>query len=184
MQITVDKGDALDLRIAAGAQLIFSEAFQAPQHADRVISLRAANEPSVAPAAPIGLAVPPFGEFWKGQGGYNAGLCRGVEGLGNGRMYYVVLAIEEVKLKWNAGLERARNLKIDGHSDFSVPFRREQSVMFGIAPELFKKEWHWSCEQHAGSSGSAWVQYFGNGYQGNGHKDDEYLVRFVRRVFI
>lgn len=130
------------------------------------------------------LAVPAFGGVWPGEGGRNVGLCRGFAEVGDGRDYYLILAEDEAKLKWKDAVAWAKKLKIDGHDDFSLMYRREQSVAFGIAPELFKKEWHWSGEQHAGGSDYAWLQGFGNGDQGTGLKGLEYPVRAVRRVFI
>lgn len=44
--------------------------------------------------------------------------------------------------------------------------------------------WYWSSTQYAGLGGSAWVQDFGGGYQGIGHKSDAFLARVVRRVAI
>lgn len=52
-------------------------------------------------------------------------------------------------------------------------------------PEAFEAdEWYWTSTQHAGNSCCAWMQYFGDGNQNYGHKDYEYLVRFVRSVAI
>jgi hypothetical protein len=49
-------------------------------------------------------------------------------------------------------------------------------------PELFQKEWYWSCEQHADDSDYAWYQFFGYGNQNNWHKGSNNRARAVRRV--
>jgi hypothetical protein len=51
-------------------------------------------------------------------------------------------------------------------------------------PEAFELAWYWSSTQHAALSGYAWMQDFGSGGQGYGHKSDDYRARAVRRIKI
>jgi len=57
-------------------------------------------------------------------------------------------------------------------------------LQYANVPELFEKEWYWSCEQHAGDVGFAWMQTFGDGGQSFGHEDDGFRARAVRRLII
>ena len=50
------------------------------------------------------------------------------------------------------------------------------------APEAFDAAWHWSSTQF--SATSAFMQYFGYGYQGYGRKGTGYHVRAVRRLLV
>lgn len=51
-------------------------------------------------------------------------------------------------------------------------------------PEAFALEWYWSSTQSAAASDYAWVQYFGDGSQGYGHKSLNNRARAVRRIKI
>jgi hypothetical protein len=48
--------------------------------------------------------------------------------------------------------------------------------------DAFAEAWYWSSTQHASYPSYAWVQYFNDGYQDYGHKDDEGRARVVRRL--
>lgn len=48
--------------------------------------------------------------------------------------------------------------------------------------EAFDTVWYWTSTQYAGDEAYAWVQHFDDGDQSNGHKDDDYRARAVRRV--
>jgi hypothetical protein len=48
--------------------------------------------------------------------------------------------------------------------------------------EAFEDTYYWSSTQHAGYSDVAWLQYFYDGYQDNGHKSDQWRARAVRRL--
>lgn len=50
--------------------------------------------------------------------------------------------------------------------------------------EAFEEDWYWSSTQYAGDEASAWCQTFGNGIQGDGHKDTPLRARAVRRLKI
>lgn len=65
----------------------------------------------------------------------------------------------------------------------ALPTRREQAVMFGNRNEgQYKPRWYWSGEQHAAEPSWAWIQHFGDGYQGNDRKASRSRARAVRRV--
>src|SRR6266850_3016156 len=46
-----------------------------------------------------------------------------------------------------------------------LPTRREQSLLMANAKQHIEGRWHWSSEQYAGASASAWFQSFYDGYQ-------------------
>jgi hypothetical protein len=123
------------------------------------------------------------GQEFKGEGGIFAGVVRGRDG---GPDYYLIVGPELNKdgQTWNEAMASAKKVKADGKNDFSLPYRNEQSIMFGNVPELFEKRWYWSCEQHASYSDCAWMQDFGNGNQDFNYKDISRRARAVRRLFI
>jgi hypothetical protein len=63
-----------------------------------------------------------------------------------------------------------------------LPTRREQSLLLANLKAEFQPRWYWSGEQHAGYSGYAWGQHFGNGDQDDGRKSYEGRARAVRRL--
>jgi len=65
-----------------------------------------------------------------------------------------------------------------------LPNRIEGAMLFAYLKAEFENEVYWLGEQYADASGYAWLQGFGNGYQGNWRKGNEYLARAVRRVTI
>lgn len=135
------------------------------------------------PASPgTPAAVPRIGAVWTGQGGTYAGLCRGVDGKPDYHLF--VHAAEQESIKWQAALDWAKGLSADGYTDFALPTRKEQAVLFGNVPELFKPQWYWSCEQHAEYSDWAWLQDFTSGNQYGDRKGDDYRARAVRRLII
>jgi hypothetical protein len=140
------------------------------------------NGISVIPRVDLhSINVPPLGSIWTGQGGIFTGLVRGRDGQPD---YLVITGSEIDQTTWEKAKSAAAALEIDGHKDFSLPFRAEQALQFANVPELFEKEWYWSCEQLAAGPGYAWVQLFGNGSQGLGHQSDVYRARAVRRLII
>lgn len=127
-------------------------------------------------------AVPRIGQPWPGQGGIYAGTVRGDEGQPD---YHLILAEpEREKINWNDAMAWAKKLEADGHSDLTLPTRREQAILFGNIKDRFAEAWYWSGEQHASTSDSAWCQYFTGGYQDYGHKDNDFRARAVRRLVI
>lgn len=69
---------------------------------------------------------------------------------------------------------------IDGNADWYLPSRRELSLCYANAPELFKDAWYWSSTQS--SDDGAWSQHFYYGLQNCLGKSYEGRVRLVRRV--
>lgn len=120
-----------------------------------------------------------IGQVKKGVGGVFAGIVRGRDGAPD---YYLIVGPDLGELPWDQAKEAAAAVKVDGHTDFELPFRTEQAVMYGNVPELFEQRWYWSQEQSAGSSACAWAQYFHNGLQGWLGKGYDFRARAVRRV--
>lgn len=78
---------------------------------------------------------------------------------------------------WNHAMQWAQDL------GFYLPFRREQSVMFGNRREgQYKLRWYWSCEQYAGDERYSWIQGFGFGSQSLTRKDGHLRARAIKRV--
>ncbi len=104
------------------------------------------------------------------QGEHYAGVI-----LDGGKVsHHLILLPDDVeKINWNDAMKLGE-----------LPTRREQSLLFANLKEKFKEAYYWSCEQHASTSDYAWLQYFANGYQYDGHKDDCYRARAVRRLVI
>lgn len=136
-----------------------------------------------ASAKPIAATHPRVGEKWPEQGGIYAGEVRGENGAPN---YHLILVDqpEPAAMPWQKAMDWAAGLKVHGFSDWALPTRREQRLLFVNAREHFQEEWYWSGEQHAAHSDNAWVQDFGDGYQDDDWKDDEYRVLAVRRIVI
>lgn len=135
---------------------------------------------STTPAAPTlrTISIPPLGAEW--HGGIYAGIVRGADGAPD---YHLILGPEAPKaLKWQPAMDWAASLDIDGHHDFALPTRREQSLLFANTGEHFKRDYYWSGAQYAGDDEYAWIQSFGNGYQFSYHKSYSYWARAVRRV--
>jgi hypothetical protein len=98
--------------------------------------------------------------------------------LPNGKTTHsILLPGDESVANWDAGMEWAKN------KDGDLPDRAEQALLYMHMPEEFQKDWYWSNTQHAGNSGIAWCQGFGNGNQSY-YKSAELRVRSVRRVTI
>lgn len=116
-----------------------------------------------------------------GQGGIYAGLMRGRDGAPD---YHLIVGPELPTSNWNAAVAAAAELEIDGHTDFTLPFRNEQSLLFANVPELFEKDWYWSGEQHASDPDCAWMQNFDLGDQDGCRKSVEFRARAVRRLKI
>jgi hypothetical protein len=129
-----------------------------------------------------GNTLPAIGTLWIGQGGIYAGNVRGDEGKSD---YALIVANVACNAgKWDAAIAWAKGVTADGHSDFTLPQRKEQAILFGNVPELFEKEWYWSGEQYASDPGYAWYQGFTNGNQSTSPKNYELRARAVRRLTI
>lgn len=124
------------------------------------------------------ITIPSIGEPWEGQGGIYAGLERAEDG----KMYHVIVGgMTDKEKTWKDAKKWAEAFSADGHTDFTLPTRREQSLCFSTIPEQFQRRWHWSCEQHAFDEDYAWAQYFGDGFQLHLLKSVKCLGCAVRR---
>jgi hypothetical protein len=163
-------------------------------------------EPAYAPLS----AIPRIGERWTGEGGYYAGVMRGVDGPD----YHLIVSDGAGNFKdieWaprpndTAAIADCDGLKntcallasdakypaaakcaefsCEGHNDYYLPARRELSLCFANVRELFDTDdWYWSSTQY--SAVSAWCQNFDGGGQSWRYKSYGSRVRAVRRVFI
>jgi len=119
---------------------------------------------------------PKIGEPWPGQGGIYAGIMRGRDGNPD---YHLIVGKATEPMPWGKAKD-----EVERHPEWSLPYRAEQALCYANVPELFEKEWYWSCEQHAGTAGYAWCQNFGNGNQYYNLKSNELRARAVRRLVI
>jgi len=125
------------------------------------------------------LTAPAIGAIWAEQGGIYAGLSRGEDGQPDA---HIVLHVSEApsRLKWQAGLDWAATVEVDGRIDFHVPTRFESALLYANLRELFDQSaWYWTSTQY--SELSAFTQYFDYGSQDDIGKKYEARVRAVRR---
>jgi hypothetical protein len=133
-------------------------------------------------ADPIPSSIPRIGTDDSLLGGVVAGVMRGRPGTFDGGDYLLIAGPEhDGAIAWQPATEWAEKLHLHGHTDWSLPYRKEQALLFANVPELFKSEYYWSCEQHADFAGYAWSQFFDDG-QGYWRKGFSSRVRAVRRV--
>lgn len=103
--------------------------------------------------------------------------------------------LANTKAMGKAGSELAKRilaLRIGKHTDWHLPSRLEQLVMFNELRELMafkpggkqgcESTWYWSSTQHAEVADYAWSQNFGYGSQGITRKDFKLRARAVRRI--
>ena len=64
----------------------------------------------------------------------------------------------------------------------TLPDRQEQALLYANCKDALPPVWCWSSETHEDDASFAWYCYFGNGYQGNGHKSYEGSAVAVRRL--
>lgn len=124
------------------------------------------------------ITAPAIGQHWPGQGGIYAGLVRGRDDQPD---YHLIVGPTLPVSNWKAAISAATEIEVEGHKDFTLPFRAEQAVLFGNVPELFEKNWYWSCKEHAAVPDYAWVQDFNYGIQSLSHKSIQGRARAVRR---
>ena len=125
---------------------------------------------------------PKIGEYWIGQGGIYAGMCRGRDGDPD---YHLILCKDapEQGFKWQAALDHAKTIEADGHQDITVPTRWESPILYANLQDQFDTDyWYWTSTQS--SESGAWYQRFFSGSQGTSLKVYERRVRFVRRLAI
>jgi len=108
------------------------------------------------------------------KGEIYAGIILGKEG----DYHLILLAPEAVEVDWEAAKKFAA--KISGE----LPTRREQSLLFTNLKEEFQGDQHWSSEQHAYYSDSAWCQNLYGGSQYGIIKNTLLRARAVRRLVI
>lgn len=89
--------------------------------------------------------------------------------------HLILLPGDQPVLSWQKATEWAAS--IEGE----LPTRREQALLYANLPSEFRKDWYWSGEQPAAHSGSAWSQYFYDGYQDYDNQGYERRARAVRR---
>ena len=166
--------------------------------------------PPVANVQPITAhSIPALGDYWPGQGGFNAGL---VAARGDVPAHYLIIAKDDVGAhEWGArGVESGATSKTDGlantvvlcnaegkhpaanactehraegHNDFYLPACAELYHCWVNVPDLFAKDsWYWSSSQR--SADYAFGMLFGDGGQDFNGKGNELRVRPVRRFFI
>ena len=109
----------------------------------------------------------------KGLQGAYAGIARGYNGEPDAILE--VLAEAPQKMSWQDAMKWAES------TGGRLPTRKEQALLFANVPELFEKDWYWSCEPYAGDEGYAWFQTFYSGYQYFYRKDSTLRARAVRR---
>jgi len=144
-----------------------------------VLERLADNSPVLMPQ---GLITPPLSQYWPGRGGIFVGTVLGIEGERN---YHLILGPEcENEMNHPGGMKYAADLEVEGHKDFTLPYRREQRFLFCNGHGHFKPRFYWSCEQHPADPGCAFGQYFDDGDQYYDHKSFKYPVRAVRRDYL
>ena len=109
------------------------------------------------------------------EGEIYAGAIIAPDGTGH---HVILLDGDNDDADWQTQMDWAKNLGGD------LPDRVEQALLWAHLKDRFQPEWYWSNTQHASYSDFAWLQYFDDGDQYYGHKDDEYRARAVRRVEI
>jgi hypothetical protein len=157
------------------------------------------------------ISLPAIGQHWPEQGGVLLGLMPGQNGTPD---YALILSGEPsadlVDVPWGeygqriegcssehnglantlamveAGNELAKRitaLSINGFTDWYLPSRNELRLAYVAARDQFAHDdWYWSSTQFSPSH--AWLQYFGDGYQGSDDKHYQGRARAVRRFLI
>ena len=121
-----------------------------------------------------------IGDEWTWHGGIYAGIARGRDGDADYRLFVgPELAADGVT--WQDAMQRAEALDHNGVTDWALPTRHEQALMYANVPDLFQPKWYWSGEQHASDSLNSWCQFFGNGSQTSNSKGNQLRARAVRR---
>lgn len=173
-------------------------------------SVNPAATAAAVTAAMADLVPPRIGEAWATQGGVYVGIMRGRDGKPD---YHLVAAIGEHELEdveWGAyGKEiegaasyhdgqantaamaaadldlakRIQALDIDGHTGWYLPSQAEAHLLAANVKEAMNQgDYYWTSTQY--SARSAWCQYFDDGNQGIGSKDEELRAVAVRQIQI
>ena len=85
----------------------------------------------------------------------------------NGQMYQLIRGPRAPKaMKHKAAMKWAAEQSIYGHSDFTLPTRRDLSLLKATSPEAFRTDdWYWSSERHPDNENRAYAQDFHDGNQ-------------------
>lgn len=97
------------------------------------------------------------------DGEHYAGLSRDHD---TGAWHHVVLlpATPDKDLTWQQAIDWAKS--VGGE----LPTRFESALLYAnLRDQVDLDNWHWTATPYAGAERSAWMQYFGYGYQGYGH---------------
>jgi hypothetical protein len=130
----------------------------------------------------ITISVPRIGTVWEGQGGVYAGMSLDE----NGQMYHLIrgpLATDPDELTHEDATSWAAAQTVDGHSDFTLPTRRDLSLLKSTSQEAFRTDdWYWSSERHPADELIAFAQDFEDGDQGYFGVSLKCLACAVRRI--
>ena len=127
------------------------------------------------------IDLPSFGAELPGEGGYFAGIAP----TSDGGICALILASEACPhATWNDAMAWAAALEIDGHRDFVLPTRTEQSLLFATVGDFFANDWNWSATEHVTDKNYAWVCAFGDGIQDGYLKGCLFHARAIRRLTI
>lgn len=127
-----------------------------------------------APQAEPSVYALPATEITLQPGEHYAGLVLDAT-TGKPSHHLVLLPGDAEELTWSEA--NAWAAEHGGH----LPTRREQALLFANLKREFEGVWRWSGEKS--SSGSAWIQNFGNGNQDcHSHLGNRLRVRAVRRI--
>ena len=101
----------------------------------------------------------------------------GAIGNKSGDVYHLILLPgDNDGASWKNAMDWAKSIGGD------LPNRIEQAMLYAHHKEEFKKDWYWSCEQHAADSDYAWCQNFLYGYQDYSDVGSKLRARAVRRL--
>lgn len=111
----------------------------------------------------ITLNVPRIGDAWEGQGGVFVAIGRDE----TGQMYHLIRGPEAPEAMTHEDATKfAAELNIDGLTDFTLPTRRDLSLLKATNPEAFRTDdWYWSSERHPANESYVYAQNFLNGDQ-------------------
>lgn len=122
---------------------------------------------------------PKIGHYWSGHGGIYVGLAAGIDDKPD---YHLIVAnVDRENINWKDAQAWAKGIDVDGRTDFDLPNRREQALLFANVPQLFEPRAYWSNEAHAENARDAWCQHFNHGTQYYSAQYDKLRARAVRR---
>lgn len=113
-------------------------------------------------AGDAGIELPAIGEYWSGQGGTFAGLMRDYD---CNEDYALILGPSLGQGTFKELTKKAEEVEVDGHEDFRLPLRTEQSLLYANLKDQFEPKWYWSCERRPVYEAFAYAQNFLNGDQ-------------------